>query len=477
NQRADDLAQRRLGDEERWWLAARDTLSRRINQRADELMAWPLDAQATKKARLRELEDGFGRPDDAQSWRGTVATVYDRQGQRLFPQLSLLSRVDDTLGKLELKDRQGIRRSWGRLEAGEFKLDANLSRIFLDAESKNDLVALTSYFRCLGRRVGKPQDPKLALDEWTLLQESGHRLPTTLRLNLMDRVASDRKDARSQRVSAQLILEIEGLGEADPVLAKAWLRSRTASEDDPSRRLQSALVAALARASFRLRHRSQTQRRQLQVNDGASRSSELIDGFAGFIESDGQRTNYLFHLSALDSDLPTAPSGLAVRAIGLQDAVNGKLVEPGGVFGARRFDLVWAEVEEPTPWATLSIIVVSALALIGLGLGSLVALRSMERERDLLDTRAEFLAAVSHQLKTPVANLRLFAETLGTQGEGAPKGRDKERMLSILKTESEKLGHQLTRIMGVARLDAPANSAEDSAHVPIRDLVAEVVDR
>ncbi|MEE9391315.1 MAG: hypothetical protein V3W41_02290, partial [Planctomycetota bacterium] len=42
NQRADDLAQRRLGDEERWWLAARDTLSRRINQRADELMAWPL---------------------------------------------------------------------------------------------------------------------------------------------------------------------------------------------------------------------------------------------------------------------------------------------------------------------------------------------------------------------------------------------------------------------------------------------------
>ena len=113
----------------------------------------------------------------------------------------------------------------------------------------------------------------------------------------------------------------------------------------------------------------------------------------------------------------------------------------------------------PWPWRS----VLSASFLLGccalVGAGVVLVLRGIRREEELLSSRSEFLATVAHQLKTPVANLRLFAETLAS-GRVARED-DRNRMQEILRIESTKLGDHLEQILSLERMDQP--SASDPA--------------
>jgi signal transduction histidine kinase len=60
-----------------------------------------------------------------------------------------------------------------------------------------------------------------------------------------------------------------------------------------------------------------------------------------------------------------------------------------------------------------------------------------ERIRQLLDSRSRMLAAVSHDLRTPLTRLRLRAESL-------PDSDDKERMLKDVVTMDRMIGHALS---------------------------------
>ncbi len=65
--------------------------------------------------------------------------------------------------------------------------------------------------------------------------------------------------------------------------------------------------------------------------------------------------------------------------------------------------------------------------------------------------KTEFVARVSHELKTPLASIRLFAEMLES-GRVADEAK-RERYHRVILTESERLTRLIERVLGFARME------------------------
>ncbi len=109
-------------------------------------------------------------------------------------------------------------------------------------------------------------------------------------------------------------------------------------------------------------------------------------------------------------------------------------------------------------WTYISLTVVTvvvlfaALGLLGLG---------VHREMALTRLKNEFVANVSHELKTPLALIRLFGETL-LYGRAA--GEDKRReYYAVITRESERLTHLINNILDFSRIDAGHKEYDRSA--------------
>lgn len=76
------------------------------------------------------------------------------------------------------------------------------------------------------------------------------------------------------------------------------------------------------------------------------------------------------------------------------------------------------------------------------------------RRRERLARQTEnFLAATTHELKTPLANIRMFAETIASLESGAPSPGDPGRVASfakIIMNESDRLHDRIQEILDVA---------------------------
>ena len=98
-----------------------------------------------------------------------------------------------------------------------------------------------------------------------------------------------------------------------------------------------------------------------------------------------------------------------------------------------------------------------AAALIG-GLGIVlvtslaILLRSARREMLLARYKTEFVANVSHELKTPLALIRLFAETL-LLGRVTEEDR-RNRYYEIITRESERLGQLIANVLDFSSIEA-----------------------
>ena len=97
-----------------------------------------------------------------------------------------------------------------------------------------------------------------------------------------------------------------------------------------------------------------------------------------------------------------------------------------------------------------------AAALVILGVVAFFGLRDISREVRLASTRAGFVAAVTHELKTPLTSIRLLAETLALKRARDPAVAD--QLLQGIIDESDRLGHLVANVLAVARIDqgAPA---------------------
>jgi signal transduction histidine kinase len=101
--------------------------------------------------------------------------------------------------------------------------------------------------------------------------------------------------------------------------------------------------------------------------------------------------------------------------------------------------------------------------------GTALILRSVRREMALMRQQANFLSAVTHELKSPLASIRLFIETLELRD---PPPEKRARFLANMRGDVDRLEGLVNNILAVARLD----SGRFVVHVDRGDLVRDVAD-
>lgn len=130
----------------------------------------------------------------------------------------------------------------------------------------------------------------------------------------------------------------------------------------------------------------------------------------------------------------------------------------GGLVAARTFpapfDFFSAEMQSvflpPSPARrvlTLALSVLGAVMVAGL----VVIYHSARAVMDLSERRSRFVAAVTHELKTPLTNIRMYIEML-EQGIAATPERERE-YLSVLASESARLSGLINNVLELSRLE------------------------
>ena len=85
-------------------------------------------------------------------------------------------------------------------------------------------------------------------------------------------------------------------------------------------------------------------------------------------------------------------------------------------------------------------------------IGIILLVRSVMHETEISRLKSEFVSNVSHELKTPLALIRMFGETLDS---GIVTNEKKRReFYSIIRKESERLTHLINNVLDFSRMDA-----------------------
>ncbi|MBI2922283.1 MAG: HAMP domain-containing histidine kinase [Planctomycetes bacterium] len=133
-------------------------------------------------------------------------------------------------------------------------------------------------------------------------------------------------------------------------------------------------------------------------------------------------------------------------------------LSPGGASAALRGASGLAAALPPTGEAAAGIRRQRLLYLAGLlvllaalASGLFLSFRAVRREGELAKLKSDFVANVSHELKTPLALVRMYAETLAL-GRVTEEGQKKEYTEVILR-ESERLSAMIERILDFARIE------------------------
>jgi signal transduction histidine kinase len=97
------------------------------------------------------------------------------------------------------------------------------------------------------------------------------------------------------------------------------------------------------------------------------------------------------------------------------------------------------------------VIYTSALA-IALGLGLLATIRGAARARELAKLKSDFVSTVSHELKTPLTSIRMFAEML-EQGVAQGDPAKLARYHGVIVQESQRLGGLIANLLDYAQIE------------------------
>lgn len=89
--------------------------------------------------------------------------------------------------------------------------------------------------------------------------------------------------------------------------------------------------------------------------------------------------------------------------------------------------------------------------LIGVAItGTLLLWRDVKRELELTELRSQFVSSVSHELKTPLTAIRMFAETLRLRN---PEKEVRDEYLDTIINESERLTRLLTNVLDFSKIE------------------------
>ncbi|MEZ4384902.1 MAG: HAMP domain-containing sensor histidine kinase [Nannocystaceae bacterium] len=125
--------------------------------------------------------------------------------------------------------------------------------------------------------------------------------------------------------------------------------------------------------------------------------------------------------------------------------------------------------------ANFTLNVLLALALGGALLGGVgLLLRTAAREHQLSELKSDFVANVSHELKTPIASIQLFAELLR---DGRASSPEKVREYGgLIDKESRRLTSLVDTILDLARFESGAGVVIREG-VAVDAIVAQIVER
>ena len=104
-------------------------------------------------------------------------------------------------------------------------------------------------------------------------------------------------------------------------------------------------------------------------------------------------------------------------------------------------------------------------------IGALVVIDDVTDRRRLEAVRRDFVANISHELKTPVGALGLLAETLLAEDDPAVFRRLAERMVS----EAFRVGRTIDDLLALTQIEADEVGMRDE--VPVHLFIAEAVER
>lgn len=105
-------------------------------------------------------------------------------------------------------------------------------------------------------------------------------------------------------------------------------------------------------------------------------------------------------------------------------------------------------------WSALIIgVVVFALLLVGLSFYLFLMIKEMR----LNQRQVNFIDSVTHELKSPIASLRLYLETLEMR---ALPDEQRTKFYRVMEEELERLDHLITQLLEVGRIDAIGEQSE-----------------
>jgi signal transduction histidine kinase len=147
---------------------------------------------------------------------------------------------------------------------------------------------------------------------------------------------------------------------------------------------------------------------------------------------------------ALETDRPSRPQ-FEIAATGAGDHLNEYLPDLRITFPQGVPEAAAAISSQRSLWR-FSLALAAPLTI----LGGLLLWRDMRREAHLAELRTQFVSSVTHELKTPLTSIRMFAELLQMKGSVDP---DHSRFLGTIVSESERLTRLLNNVLDFSRIE------------------------
>jgi len=120
----------------------------------------------------------------------------------------------------------------------------------------------------------------------------------------------------------------------------------------------------------------------------------------------------------------------------------------------------------------LGVLLIPVSTLI-IGVGLAIVLLSVAAERRTSRMKSEFIANVSHELKTPLSLIRMFGELLATgKHKGAESGKE---YAEIITREAERLSHLIDNVLDFARIER-GKASYDFAEGQLDDVIERALD-
>lgn len=261
-----------------------------------------------------------------------------------------------------------------------------------------------------------------------------------------------------------------------------WNGSRLKVIAQPSLRAETLPAVVEAHLAARLLHPAEKITRKTEILYDSLGSSPFVLACAESTDHDGRPVLIAGHinLQRLKSDLvePLLPTDSGLELVSSQAGAfylpwSQRLLSAMRSWEIRPTRAFIREQQKAVLSQTLVYLGLTVLALATLLAAMWVLMRVVRREMKLAAMKANFVADVSHELKTPLSLIRLFGETL--QSGRVTSEEKRQEYYEIITRESTRLSNLIDNILDFARIEA-GRKEYTFAPTDIADVVRETYD-